>query len=261
MKATHLAPVARLLTLLMTGILLAAPTHMAAASKFRILHNFTTGDDGGVPVLFAALAIDRQGDLYGADLVGGTQQNCPGSDGSGCGVVFEMTRASGGKWSEKVLYSFPSRQNADSPMALDSLGDLYGCTGDYGPMFELTPGSSQWTFSPIWTLGCQGPVGLILDGAGNLYGGFGNGGGGGLVGELSPSANGWVYTNLYDNCQQSSCGYDTITPFSWDAKGNLYGTTYFGGDPHCNCGVAFRVTPNGDGTWTYHVMHRFYLPQ
>jgi len=258
MKATHLAPVARLLTLLMTGILLAAPTHMAAASKFRILHNFTTGDDGGVPVLFAALAIDRQGDLYGADLVGGTQQNCPGSDGSGCRVVFEMTRASGGKWSEKVLYSFPSWKNAESPLALDSQGDVYGCTEDYGPMFELTPGTGQWTFNAIWQYGCDYPVGLILDDAGDLYGNFGNDETGGIS-ELSPSPDGWVYTDLYGWCQQQGCpdGVTPLAPFSWDAKGNLYGTTYSGGDPHCNCGVAFQVTPNGDGTWTYHVMHRF----
>ena len=127
-------------------------------------------------------------------------------------------------------------------------------------MFQLTPGpTAQWNFNPIWQ-GCIGVVGLILDSAGNLYGAFGNGTTGG-VSELSPTSNGWVYTNLYEFCQQKGCpdGDRPLAPFSWDSKGNLYGTTYDGGYdwPKCYCGVAFQMTPNGDGTWTYHVMHRF----
>jgi len=234
-----------------------------AKSKFEILHEFSGGNDGGVSVRLAALAIDKQGDVYGAGLIGGTQQNCPGSDGSGCGVIFEMVRREGNKWSETVPYNFSSRENADSPLTIDREGNLYGCTGDYGPMFELTSGTGQWTFNPIWQLGCIGPVGLILDEVDNLYGEFGNDSTGG-VSELSPSPGGWVYTNLYDFCQQQGCpnGVTPLAPFSWDTKGDLFGTTYSGGlvnYPDCggHCGVAFQTTPNGDGTWTYHVMHRF----
>ncbi len=128
-------------------------------------------------------------------------------------------------------------------------------------MFELTPGSAvQWSFNPIWPSGCSGAVGLILDATGSLYGEFGNDFNGD-VGELSPSSNGWVYTKLYEFCPSgSNCrdGIKPLAPFSWDNKGNLYGTTYNGGDPRCySCGVAFQMTPNGDGTWTYHVLHRF----
>jgi len=171
MKATRFVP-ALLPLLLLVAVVLGGVTPMAAVeSKFRILYNFTGGLDGGIPVLFAALAIDKQGNLYGAALAGGAQQNCPGSDGSGCGVIFEMIRGSGGKWLENVLYNFPSRKNADSPLALDSQGDLYGCTEEYGPMFELTLEAGQWTFNPIWPSGCIGQVGLILDSAGNVYGG------------------------------------------------------------------------------------------
>jgi uncharacterized repeat protein (TIGR03803 family) len=28
-----------------------------------------------------------------------------------------------------------------------------------------------------------------------------------------------------------------------DAAGNLYGTTFLGGDPTCHCGVVFKITP------------------
>jgi len=128
-------------------------------------------------------------------------------------------------------------------------------------MFQLTPGpGAQWSFNPIWPSGCSGAVGLILDATGNLYGEFGDDFNGD-VGELSPGSNGWVYTKLYEFCPSgSNCrdGINPLAPFSWDAKGNLYGTTYNGGDPRCySCGVAFQMTPNGDGTWTYHVLHRF----
>jgi hypothetical protein len=50
-------------------------------------------------------------------------------------------------------------------------------------------------------------------------------------------------------------------PPIWDGKGNLWGTTTDGGTKAQNCtfgcGVIFAMTPNGDGTWTYHVAHRF----
>jgi uncharacterized repeat protein (TIGR03803 family) len=43
----------------------------------------------------------------------------------------------------------------------------------------------------------------------------------------------------------------------FDARGNLYGTTAFGGSSSCGCGVVFKLAPNADGTWTEHVLHRF----
>jgi uncharacterized repeat protein (TIGR03803 family) len=236
-------------------LVLALSVPAAAKTKFRLLYNFTGSSDGGYPVLFAALARDSRGYLFGP-AAGGTGRGCnPGP----CGVAFEMHKDSAGRWHETVVFNFSDygRYWPDGPFAVDSRGDLYGCTGNYGPMFELTPGAPHWNFNPIWSSGCIGAVGLILDSAGNLYGEFGNATTGG-VSELSPTSNGWVYTNLFEFCQQLGCGDNPLAPFSWDSKGNLYGTTYDGGDPRCNnCGVAFQMTPNGDGTWTYHVLHRF----
>jgi uncharacterized repeat protein (TIGR03803 family) len=51
--------------------------------------------------------------------------------------------------------------------------------------------------------------------------------------------------------------------FSWDANGNLYGTTQWGGNypPKCptsaGCGVAFQLARQAGGGWKYHVLHRF----
>ena len=234
-----------------------------ASPKFRVLYNFRDGSDGAYPVPFAALAIDKGGNLYGATQAGGDIKNnyC---EGYGCGVIFELSPSGDGRWKEGVLFEITNpvaEGEFDSQLALDAQGDLYGCTENYGPMFEMTPRSPQWTFNPIWPGGCIGPVGLILDSLGDLYGEFGKGSTGGIS-ELSPSSDGWAYTNLYEFCpsgQNCRDGDDPLAPLSWDSKGNLYGTTYDGGYPYpkCSCGVAFQMTPNGDGTWTYHVLHRF----
>jgi hypothetical protein len=103
-------------------------------------------------------------------------------------------------------------------------------------VFELTSGNSGWEFNPIYALGggC-----LVPDQAGDLYGCIPPGG----IGELSPSPDGWIYTDLSDQTTAES-------PLSWDANGNLYGTDLSGGNRRCSggCGTAFRMTPNGDGT-------------
>jgi uncharacterized repeat protein (TIGR03803 family) len=249
---------AKTLALAVTLALAAAPVAVAS-SKSRVLYNFTGGSDGGNPILFAALAMDAHGNLYGATYYGGTA-----CGGEGCGVIFEVARSAGGKWSEKVLFDitdFRTQGSFDSPLTADGERDLYGCSTE-APTFELTPESPLWDFNPIWQSPCAGGVGLILDSAGNLFGDVGLGAyGEGAISELSPGSSGWTLTELYSFCSKSGCpdGDYPVAPFSWDSKGNLYGTTYDGGYPYpkCYCGVAFQMTPNGDGTWTYHVLHRF----
>jgi len=130
-----------------------------------------------------------------------------------------------------------------------------------GGVFELTPGPSGWSFTPLYTDGA-GP-GLLIDGAGNLYGPMGPGEYKyyGAIGELSPGSDGWTYTALYSFCS-TFCpdGFNPPAPPIWDGKGNMFGTTsaggIMGGCPN-GCGVIYEMTPNGDGTWTYHVLHRF----
>jgi uncharacterized repeat protein (TIGR03803 family) len=109
--------------------------------------------------------------------------------------------------------------------------------------------------------------GLLMDKAGNLYGDIGPGDyyGAGAIGKLSSTSNGWVYTQLYSYCGPPGCpdGDGEPAPPIWDGKGNMFGTTTDGGiaQPACwtsfGCGVIFEMTPTGDGTWTYHVLHRF----
>ena len=65
---------------LLSLALAVAPAATARGNKFKILHNFTGESDGGGPILFAALAMDIKGNLYGAG-GGGSIRNC---DGWGC---------------------------------------------------------------------------------------------------------------------------------------------------------------------------------
>jgi len=57
-----------------------------ANGKEIVLHGFSGGSDGEIP--FAALIVDKAGDLYGTAPAGGSQSCDPGS---GCGVVFKLT--------------------------------------------------------------------------------------------------------------------------------------------------------------------------
>ena len=237
--------------------LIVAPTAYAG-NKYKVLYNFTGGGDGGGPNLFAALAIDRNGNLYGG-AAGGTGTGCDGP----CGVVFEMARGANDKWRESVLFNFNGYYMDGEPvssLALDSQGNLYGgaAGGPQGTatVYQLAPGAGGWSFNvlPVW--GTE--IGLIADANGkNMYGFWGD-----SVQELSQVADRWTLTPLYELCPKGNdCknGTRPLVPLSWDAKGNLYGTTYEGGFnyPQCYCGVAFQLTPNSNGSWTYHRLHIF----
>jgi uncharacterized repeat protein (TIGR03803 family) len=113
-------------------------------------------------------------------------------------------------------------------------------------------------------------AGLIFDKAGNLYGttSFANGSGCGTmcgnVFELTPAADGeWLEKVLYTFCSLSGCA-DGLTPLAgvtFDAAGNIYGTTEAGGSgTGCGaggCGTVFELTLLADGTWAEKVLHNF----
>jgi uncharacterized repeat protein (TIGR03803 family) len=134
-----------------------------------------------------------------------------------------------------------------------------------GGVFELSSGLGGWSNTVLYA--DSGGPGILMSAMGNLYGKIGPGDyfGLGAIGELSPGSSGWTYTQLYSFTCDPSCanGYNPPAPPIWDNKGNLWGTMTDGGinGSPCfteeGCGVIFNMTPNGDGTWTYHVMHRF----
>jgi uncharacterized repeat protein (TIGR03803 family) len=66
---------------------------------------------------------------------------------------------------------------------------------------------------------------------------------------------------LYDFCDFSRCPDIPNGDLIFDATGNLYGTTFEGGDPACSeglgCGTVFRLSPRSDGTWKHTTIFKF----
>jgi uncharacterized repeat protein (TIGR03803 family) len=210
----------------------------------KVLHSFDNGTDGANP--YAGLIFDAAGNLYGTTFYGGTYNY---------GAVFELTPAGGGVWTEKVLHNFNyNGTDGALPYAgliFDAARNLYGTTlegGTYysGTVFELTPAAGGvWTekvlhnFNNNGTDGGTPYAGLIFDAARNLYGTTAGGGTyySGTV--FRVNANGGRVQVLYS----FGNGTDAANPYAgliFDAAGNLYGTTFYGGT--YNYGTVFKIT-------------------
>jgi uncharacterized repeat protein (TIGR03803 family) len=241
------------------------------------LHAFTGGADGRPGSLEdqGSLIMDASGNLYGTTYAGGL---------SGCGVVFELSPNGDGTWRESVLYAFTGLNgDGSNPVAsvtLDTAGNLYGTTlygGIYGfgTVFELTPSSAGWTETVLHSFENLDPsngalpiAGLVIDSEGNLYGttweGGANSGDWGTVYEVSPPN--WDFTLLHSFEGTPSDGALPGASLTFDAQGNLWGTTFSGGrqdsqHEECSsydwgCGTVFELKPLA-GNWEYSVVHFF----
>jgi uncharacterized repeat protein (TIGR03803 family) len=105
--------------------------------------------------------------------------------------------------------------------------------------------------------------GLIFDSAGNLYGTTYSGGASaaGSVYMLSPIAGGgWQLTVIYSFTGGTDGSQPYYAGVTLDTEGNLYGTTYHGGNlAGCGgvgCGVVFKLAPVSGG-WQESVLYTF----
>ena len=172
----------------------------------------------------------------------------------------------------KILHRFTAGADGGYPAAdliVDAAGNLYGTAG--AAVFQLKSNADgSWTYSTLHNFtGADGdsPVGsLVFDGAGNLYGATWYGGAtfNGTVFKLRPNADGsWTESVLYSFCSVAKCtdGQNPVGGLVFDAAGNLYGTTSYGGriSTTCSngCGVVFKLKPKADGTWAENVLYRF----
>jgi uncharacterized repeat protein (TIGR03803 family) len=220
----------------------------------NVLRSFGTGKDGYGP--YGSLVLDAAGSLYGTTSEGGYYHH-PGC-GLGCGTVFQLTPGANGTWAFKVLHIFGNGsdgRNPDAGLVLDAAGNLYGTTANggsdgYGTIFELKRGTNgKWTEKILRSFGSDangaGPVAsLIFDEAGNLYGTTEAGGryGWGTAFELRRGTNGkWTY-NLLHSFGRFPDGTDPWASLTFDAAGNLYGTTSDGGAYGVG-GTVFEITP------------------
>ncbi len=238
-------------------------TYAWAGSEFKTLYTFTGGNDGRYSE--GSLTFDQSGNLYGTTFSGGAYN---------LGAVFKLTPSPKGGWTEIVLHSFAGGGDGAGPDAgviFDVAGSLYGTTSsggasNAGTVFKLSQSDGSWTESVLYSFvggkdGSLPRASVILAPAGNLYGTTYYGGrfGYGVVFQLTPNGNGsWKEHVLHD-----FANYDGSHPSGLilDQKGNLYGTTFAGGDLKCNpsfgCGAVFQLVPNIDGSWKENVLHRF----
>jgi len=222
------------------------------AQTFSVIHTFTLAEGGysstGVTI--------RENALYGATA-----------------IVYQLTH-SGSNWSFSSLAALPG---SSSRVVFGPDGHLYGTSnilGMYGAgtVFKLTPqlgpckdAACYWTVNDLhdFGLGTDGrePYGdLIWDQQGNMYGTTGYGGtqncdfgSCGTVYELTPSGNGYTESVLYN-----FSGPDGANPSAglvFDNKGNLFGTTRYGGSN--GVGTVFELTYVPGVGWTEHVLYSF----
>ncbi|HEX3431155.1 MAG TPA: choice-of-anchor tandem repeat GloVer-containing protein [Rhizomicrobium sp.] len=231
-----------------------------------ILYTFSGNQDTeGGPM--GALTFDSKGNLYGTTVGDDT---CGGY----YGTVFELRRTRTG-WKERDLHDFCGN-DGDAPaygqLVFDTGGNLYGTTGfggsgGLGVVFELSPAAHhQWTFTQIhdftYDEGGVADGGLMIDANGNLYGTAVDGGsqGNGSIYAFAPQGRG-VWTESMPRIFSGSP--DGALPFQnpvMDANGNLFGTTYSGGNvAQCYdaCGTIYQLVPQKDGTWSESVVYDF----
>lgn len=165
---------------------------------------------------------------------------------------------------EKVLYSFGAysadgRTPTAPPLIYKS--DFYGTTQNggangYGTVFRVTPTGDEIVLYSFCsqancTDGANPSSGVIADKEGNLYGETLNGGAGnwGTVFKVTPTGEESVF---YSFGTYSGDGAWPSGGLIIDNKGNLYGTTSFGGANYG--GTVFKLTPSGEES----VLYNFY---
>ncbi len=193
----------------------------------KVIYNFVGyPSDGASPA--AGLIIDEAGNLYGTTQKGGASKNCAGGGGQpvGCGTVFELSPVAGGGWKNQILYSFlGSTIDGAAPVAsliFDASGNLYGTTEQGG----IKGGCNQESGLPT----C------------------------GIVFELSPNGASWTETILYECTNSNGDGAVPVAAVTFDAAGNLYGTTSSGG--LYGDGTVFKLAPAGGG-WSESIVYSF----
>ena len=154
----------------------------------------------------------------------------------------------------KIIYAFNGKNKltAGTSLARDTSGNFYGastygsvrnCTqGPCGAIYKIDPQGKETTlYSFKGPPDGANPMAVVADASGTIYGTtqFGGsstfrycGGGCGTVFRLTSSGN---ETVLHSFTQPPRDGISPQSAVIRDSKGNLYGTTYFGG-PHSEYG-------------------------
>lgn len=214
-----------------------------AAGNYTLLHSFGCGANDGCYPNLATPILDKKGNLFGVTANGGSA--------GGWGIVYKFDTSNN---TLKILYSFSGGADGGYPMGRllrDSAGNFYGTTlnggisfgnNGNGVAYKLVKGVQTVLYTvPQGNGGGNGPygAGLIMDDSGNLYGttrlsgaqNFGS------VFKIDPSGK---ETDLY-SFTGGADGNQPYAPVTLDSKGDLYGTTIYGGAN--GTGTVFKLTP------------------
>jgi uncharacterized repeat protein (TIGR03803 family) len=204
----------------------------------------------------AAVTFDSNGNLWGTTSFGGASYS---SGILGDGTVFEITQGSS---TVTTIASFieTSGQSPKSGLTSDASGNLWGTTyqggfNTLGSVFEIVKGSGTITTIASFngTNGEYPESGVSFDANGDLWGTTYRGGTGFLAGTLSG------YGTVFEIANGSSAittiafngtnGANPEAGVTFDAYGNLWGTTYSGASQSSQYGTVFKIA-NGSNAIT-----------
>lgn len=228
----------------------------------HVLYQFKGGKDGQNP--FAGVIKDKADNLYGTTVYGGSKGVCKNALGVNifCGTVYKLLPPAGfaPPWTEKIMHRFGAAGDGSNPYGAlccssnSAISVLYGTTElggakGQGTVFKLKnalPSAYVWRYSFNGADGDQPFDNVVLDAAGNVYGTASSGGqfGQGVIFEL-PQPPPASVAPLYSFCISAGCP-DGARPTAGLtlSGGNLFGTTYYGGNLACasGCGSDFVFT-------------------
>ena len=214
--------------------------HSARAQTLKVLHSFNRLGDGIGPR--AGVIMDADGNLYGTTASGIY----------GDGTIFKIDTS--GK--ESLLHTFIPRDGGGPWASLisDTKGNFYGTAPGGGKgSGTVFSADASGSFSVLYAFngssdGFSPYAGLLRDASGNLYGTTSRGGSqdGGTVFKLTPAGK---KTTLHSFGLDND-GADPMAGLVMDKDGNLYGTTYTGGDGYQQ-GIVFKIDSTGRETILY----------
>ena len=154
----------------------------------------------------------------------------------------------------EVLHSFTGIPDGDHPQAngvvVDAAGKLYGTTVTgwigWGGVYSL---DSDGNIAPVHSFtypdGSSPGAAPILDASGTLYGTTYEGGSSGFGTIYKVGTDGSGFVSLHNFAGGANDGAGPGAPLLLDDNGNLYGTTYYGGDS--GLGTVFTIKTDGTG--------------
>jgi uncharacterized repeat protein (TIGR03803 family) len=264
MKSRSYARLLILIFAVLAVMVLSGGSAHAGNHGLRTLYTFQGGSDGlrlsGLP------SVDKDGNLYGVTESGGEFNY---------GTIYKLTapQTRDGTWTKTIIYNCSFYEAAPLFVMVTPSGDLYGATFD-NDIFRLRPPKphqKSWRYTLLYTLNAESDGsgianGFQFDREGNIYGvaGFGGGyecegNGCGTVFELKrpkSKSGGWQceVLHVFKGVPDGGEPFDGPT---FDRKGNLWGTTMYGGSYNDGTVYRLRRPQYKGGRWTETIIYAF----